>query len=375
MAFPDLPISTKIAGWLQRIDFSATLLNGMLGYLLFAGALQINLSRLRDRQWIVATMATVGVFLSTALVGIGLWGAAQALGIALPLIWALVFGALISPTDPIAVLSTLKAVQIPRTLEMDISGEALFNDGVGVVLFTLLLSAAVTSGNEIEWLEFGKVFLIEAGGGALLGIVTGYIAYRAMHALDEYPIEVLISIALVTGTYAVALKLGVSGPIAVVTAGVLIGNRGAERAMSDQTRRYLFGFWTLIDQIMNSVLFLLIGFEVLVLGAKLTLAPLALAAVPNVLIARFVSVAVPVLLFSITSRFERGTIAILTWGGVRGGISVALALTIPPGDFKPALTAATYTVAVFSMVVQGLTLGRLARRLGVGTPVGNDAAE
>jgi monovalent cation:H+ antiporter, CPA1 family len=368
LTFPSAPIFHNISDWLRRIDFSDTLMNGMLGFLLFAGALQIDLSRLRNRKWIVATMATIGVFISTALIGIGFWYAARLLNVPMPFTWALVFGALISPTDPIAVLSTLKTIKIPETLEMDISGEALFNDGVGVVLFTLLLTAATTASGEFELSQFGQMFALEAGGGALLGFVTGYIAYRAMRALDDYPIEVLISIALATGTYALALRLHVSGPIAVVVSGVLIGNRGAELAMSDQTRRYLFGFWTLIDEMLNSVLFLLIGIEVLVLGFNLALAPLALAAIPIVLVARLLSVAAPIGLLRLGYKFEHGTVAILTWGGVRGGISVALVLAIAANEFKPALTAATYTVAVFTIIVQGLSLGWFVRRLGVGQP-------
>jgi len=368
LAFPDAPIFHEISDWLRRIDFSETLLNGMLGFLLFAGALQIDLSRLRERKWIVGTMATVGVFISTILTGAGFWAAARLFDIPMPFAWALVFGALISPTDPIAVLSTLKTIKIPETLEMDISGEALFNDGVGVVLFTLLLSAATTASGDFGWLQFGESFLVEAGGGGLLGLMTGYIAYRAMRALDDYPIEVLISIALATGTYALALRLHLSGPIAVVVSGVLIGNRGAQLGMSEQTRRYLFGFWTLIDEMLNSVLFLLIGIEVLVLGFDIKLAPLALAAVPIVLVARLISVAAPIAALRVRYSFERGTVAILTWGGVRGGISVALVLAIAANDYKPALTAATYTIAVFTIVVQGLSLGWIVQKLGVGQP-------
>lgn len=368
LLFPNSPIFHEISDLLRRIDFSETLLNGMLGFLLFAGALQIDLSRLRARKWIVATMATVGVFISTVLIAAGFWYAARLFDVPMPFAWALVFGALISPTDPIAVLSTLKTISIPETLEMDISGESLFNDGVGVVLFTLLLTAATTASGEFELVHFGELFVVEAGGGALLGLITGYVAYRAMRAIDDYPIEVLISIALATGTYALALRLHVSGPIAVVVSGVLIGNRGAKLAMSEQTRRYLFGFWTLIDEILNSVLFLLIGIEVLVLSFDPTLAPLALAAIPIVMMARLISVAAPIGLLSLRYHFERGTVTILTWGGVRGGISVALVLAISDSEHRSALAAATYTVALFTIVVQGLSLGWVARRLGVGQP-------
>jgi len=371
LLFPNTPIFHDISDWLRGINFSETLLNGMLGFLLFAGALQIDLSRLRARRWIVATMATIGVFISTAIIGVCFWYAAKLFDIPLPFAWALVFGALISPTDPIAVLSTLKTIKIPESLEMDISGESLFNDGVGVVLFTILLAAATTSNGGFDISHFGRMFAIEAGGGALLGFVTGYIAYRAMLALDDYPIEVLISIALAVGTYAASTRLHVSGPIAVVVSGVLIGNRGAAKAMSEQTKRYLFGFWTLIDEMLNSVLFLLIGIEVLVLGFDLKLVPLALAAIPIVAVARYISVAVPIAVLKVGCSFERGTVTILTWGGVRGGISIALVLAISANQFTPALTAATYMVAMFTIIVQGLSLGWIVRRLGVGQQAGS----
>jgi CPA1 family monovalent cation:H+ antiporter len=304
------------------------------------------------------------VCISTIVVAIGLFAVSAWLGSPMPFSWALVFGALISPTDPVAVLGTLKESKVGASLQMDISGESLFNDGVGVVLFTILLAAATsTGGNGFGPIEFAKLFFVQAIGGAALGVATGYVAYRAMRAIDDYPIEVLISLALVTGTYSLALQLDISGPIAVVAAGVLIGNRGARFAMSDVTHRYLFAFWTLIDEILSAVLFLLIGLEVLIVRFDLSLVPLALAAVPIVLIARLCAVALPVLALSASTKFEKGTIPILTWAGIRGGISVALALSIQDPSQKPALLAATYTVAVFTIVVQGLSLESLVRRL------------
>jgi CPA1 family monovalent cation:H+ antiporter len=269
LAFPDVALYEDLTGIIRQIDFQETVLDGMLAFLLFAGALHVDLAVLRTRAWVVGSMATIGVIISTAVVGAGFWLVADAVGYPVPFPWALVFGALISPTDPVAVLSTLKEVDVPRTLETDMTGESLFNDGVGVVIFTVLVAiAAGTKGGSIDPVHIGELFFVEALGGALLGFFTGYVAYRAMRAIDDYPIEVLISLALVAGTYALAAKLHMSGPMAVVVAGLLIGSRGPRDALSDETQRYLFGSWTLIDEVLNSVLFLLIGLEVLVLRSS-----------------------------------------------------------------------------------------------------------
>lgn len=364
LLFPDETVYEQLIDLLRRIDFQSTVLEGMLGFLLFAGALHVDLTVLRSRAWAVGSMATIGVLISTAIVGVGFWLAAGALGVALPFTWALVFGALISPTDPVAVLSTLKAVRVPETLETDMIGESLFNDGVGVVIFTVVLAvAAGAAGEGIDPLHVAELFFVEALGGALLGLAAGYVAYKGMEAIDDYPIEVLLSLALVTGTYALATHLHLSGPIAMVVAGLLIGNHGQRHAMSDRTQRYLFGFWTLIDEILNSVLFLLIGLEVLVLRFDLSFLWLAAAAVPLVLCARLAAVSVPVGLLSRTQRFIPGTIPCLTWGGLRGGISVALALSIPEVAEKSTILAATYTVVIFTIVVQGLSLRALVARV------------
>ena len=245
-----------------------------------------------------------------------MWAAADLLGVSISLPWALVFGALISPTDPVAVLATMKEVNVPEDLQIVMTGETLFNDGVGVVLFAVLVDAAL--GESLDALQVGRMFLIEAVGGAILGAATGYVAYRAMRAIDDYSIEVLISLALVVGTYAIASRLGVSGPLAVVVAGLLVGSRGPRDALSDQTQRYLFGFWTLIDEILNSVLFLLIGLEVLVLRFEPAFGWLMALAVPLVLVARLAAVSGPVLLLGLFRKFARGTIPVLTWGGLRG---------------------------------------------------------
>ncbi len=364
LALPQVTLYEGLTGLLRRIDFQHTLLDGMLAFLLFAGALNVDLALLRRRAWSVGATATVGVLISTAVVGFGMWWVSGLLGVGLPFAWALVFGALISPTDPVAVLSTLKAIRVPETLEIDMAGESLFNDGVGVVVFTVVLAIATGAGEgeAVGAAHVARLFFYEALGGALLGAATGYVAYRATRAIDEYPIETLISLALVTGTYALAARLHMSGPIAVVVAGILIGNRGPADAMSDETQQYVFSFWTLVDEILNSVLFLLIGLEVLVLRFDPSFAWIAAASLPLVLLARFLAVSIPVLALSGRHRFVAGTIPILTWGGLRGGISIALALSLPEVGQKPELLAATYAVVLFTLVVQGLSLGAVAKR-------------
>ena len=362
LLMPGTAVVDDLAAVLQKIDFYEAVMHGMLAFLLFAGALHVDWSRLRKRLVPVATMATVGVVISTTVVGFGLWGLGLALGVRLPLAWALVFGALISPTDPVAVLALLKQVRIPELLETEISGEALFNDGVGVVLFTMLLAVATSGDGTLSFLRAVELFLLEAVGGAAVGAVAGYVAFRAMRMVDEYVVEIFISLALVMGTYAFADRLHMSGPIAVVIAGLLIGTRGPGDAMSETTQRYLFDFWAMIDELLNSVLFLLIGLELIVVGVNLRFGWLALAAIPLVLIARAASVAIPVAGLSNFMRFVKGSIPVLIWGGVRGGISVALALSLPYGEERSIILTATYAVVLFTIIVQGLTLKRVIRR-------------
>lgn len=364
LLFPGRVFYRTLAGTIRQIDFQATVLNGMLALLLFAGALHVDLALLRTRGWVVGAMAVVGTLVSTMIVGVGFWWAAGAFGIALPFAWAMVFGALISPTDPMAVLSVLKAVQVPKSLEIDMTGESLFNDGIGVVLVTVLVAAAVAApGGGIDALQITRLFFVEALGGGVLGWLAGYLAYRAMQAIDDYPIEVLISLALVAGTYTLATKLHMSGPIAVVVAGLLIGHRGPRDALSEQTQRYLFGFWTLIDEILNSVLFLLIGLEVLVLRLDPSFAWLAAIAIPLVLFSRLLAVLIPVSILCRFNDFVRGTVPVLTWGGLRGGISIALALSLPETAEKSVILAATYAVVLFTIIVQGLSLRALVERV------------
>ncbi len=362
VAFPSVAFFNELETTLRSIDFTDLVMDGMLAFLLFAGALNVDLNAMRDRAWQVAFLALVGTLISTAIVGSGAWAISGALGYDLPLAWAMVFGALISPTDPVAVMSTLKTVRVPKRLHVEVEGESLFNDGVGVVLFTLLLGVAAGGGDE----DFGvthaiEAILVEAGGGLALGTVTGYVAYRAMRAIDDFPVEVLITLGLVTATYALAQSLGVSGPLSMVSAGLLIGHRAPRDAFSDRTQSYVTALWTLIDEVLNSVLFLLIGLEVLLLNTAEISIGLSLLAVPLVLGARLVAVSTPLLLFGWTRRLNARSVPFLTWAGVRGGISVALALALPDVPAKPGILAATYAVVLFSIIVQGSTLARVAR--------------
>ena len=366
LMMPQFGISKTVTDQLNQIDFSATLMEGMLSLLLFAGAVHVDLEEMAQRKWAISIMATFGVVISTFLVGGIMYYVMQLAGAPIPFIWALVFGSLISPTDPVAVLGLLKTIKIPPLLKAKIAGECLFNDGVGVVVFTIMVAIAVGSGGGqgevVGVLTVIKLFLGEALGGALLGIIAGYIAYWAMLRIDEHNIEVLITLALVFVSYAIALRLHLSGPIAFVIAGLFIGNHGAKFAMSKNTREHVFQFWELSDEILNSVLFLLIGLEVLVISRDPQYLPIAIAAIPVALLARYVAVAIPIKLLSVREKFTEGSIAILTWGGLRGGISVALALSLPAGPEKSVILAATYAVVVFSIVFQGLTMKRLVGR-------------
>lgn len=365
--FPGLGLAVTVQGAIRQIDFYATVMEGMLAFLLFAGALHVDFEYLRDQRWPIGVMATLGILISTFIVGTGFWYLTGLFGTQIPFVWALVFGALISPTDPVAVLSLLKSVNIPRPLEAKIAGESLFNDGVGVVVFTIMVAIAISAsgggdGEVVDFFYVAELFAVEALGGVALGLFTGWITYRAMASMDEYTLEVLISLGAVAVTYAIALRLHLSGPIAVVVAGLLVGNRGVEFAMSEKTREHLFSFWELLDEILNSVLFLLIGLEILVL----TLDPghfwLIMSAIPLVLGARFVAVSVPIITLGRWLKFTKGAIPVLTWGGLRGGISVALVLSLPDHELKPLLLTATYAVVLFSVIVQGLTVKAVVGR-------------
>ncbi len=364
--FPAWALQQSVRAVLADLDFYDVLMNGMLSFLLFAGALHVNLGDLLSRKWAIGSMATVGVLMSTFMVGFAVYGISSLLGIAIPLTYCLVFGALIAPTDPVAVLGILKTVKVPQSLEAKIAGESLFNDGVGVVVFIIMAAIATGGGGhggEIGALEIIRLFAQEALGGAALGLATGYIAYRAMKSIDEHNLEVLITLALVMVTYGIAAALHLSGPIAVVIAGLLIGNHGTRLAMSEKTRDHVHKFWSLVDEIMNSALFLLIGFEVFALSISGNVVVLMIIAIPLVLAARFISVAMPLTLLSLKRDFTTGAIPVLTWGGLRGGISVALALSLPESPIKATILAVTYGVVIFSIVVQGLTVKAVVKRV------------
>ena len=361
-ALPGQRIGTRITDVLRQVDFTDVVMNGMLAFLLFAGSLNLDLSQLRDRAWPVAVLALVSTVVSTAIVGTAFWEAARLTGVGLSLQWALVFGALISPTDPVAVLATLKTVAVPDTIRIEMEGEALFNDGVGVVIFSVLLAIATRGEAATSLSEATIEFLREAGGGTAIGLLCGYIAYRAMRSIDDYPVEVLITLGLVAGTYALAQALGTSGPLAVVAAGLLIGDLAPRDAMSDRTQGYVTALWHLVDEVLNALLFLMIGLEVALLHFPLRALLLALAAIPLVLVARLIAVGLPIATLPFGKTLSVRTIPFFTWAGVRGGISVALALALPDGEAKPTILAATYAVVLFTIIVQGSTLGALARR-------------
>jgi CPA1 family monovalent cation:H+ antiporter len=343
---------------LNSIDFDETLLHGMLSFLLFAGALHIDLDRLARQKWIIGTLATVGSVGSTFMIGILAWHVLDLLNIGLPLMYCLLFGALISPTDPIAVLGILKKAGVPESLETKICGEALFNDGVAVVVFLVLLQITA-GGHNITAGTVAWLFAKEVLGGIVYGLVIGAIAYGMLKSVDNYQVEVLITLALVAGGYALADALHLSGPIAIVVAGLLIGNHGRLLAMSDRTRKNLDTFWELVDEVLNAVLFVLIGLEVLVLSWNHRYLIAGALLIPLLLLSRFVSVALPIVVMRRFRTFSPNVIKILTWGGLRGGISVAMALSLPPGRHRDIILTITYAVVVFSIIVQGLTVGKL----------------
>ncbi len=347
---------------IKSIDFNQTLLHGMLSFLLFAGAMHIKLDDLSNQKWVIQLLATIGVVASTFIVGGLTWYLLNFLGIPASFIYCLLFGALISPTDPVAVIGILKTAGVPKSLETKIAGESLFNDGIGVVVFMIILELAL-KGGAVTIGNVSLLFLEEAVGGVELGLGLGWITYQMLKRVNNYQVEVIITLALVMGGYALADRIHTSGPIAIVVSGLLIGNHGRAFAMSEITRERLDDFWELVDEILNALLFMLIGLEVLIMPFTNSLLIAGLIAIIITLFARWASVGGAVFILSKFRSFSPGAIKILTWGGLRGGISVALALSIPPVPERATIVTMTYIIVVFSIVIQGMTLGKLVDRI------------
>ena len=359
--WPGLGLSATMHGAVEIFDFSDALLEGMLGLLLFAGALHVNLADLKANWRVVLLMATMGVALSTVVAGVGFSWITGA-----PLMIALVFGALISPTDPVAVLGVLRAANLKKSLETKIAGESLFNDGVGYVVFLVLVGIAfpASDAHGMSFTDAVQLFLQEAFGGAVLGLALGWGTYKVMTKIDDYSVEVLLTLALAFGGYQLAIWLHVSAPIMAVCAGLLIGDEITSHAMTQKTRDYVDAFWKLIDEILNAVLFLMIGLEVFAIAFSMDAVVAGVLSIGLSLLARLVAVFVPIMLLRPFRSFSKGIVPIMTWGGLKGGISVALALSLPDSEWKPLILTVTYIVVLFSIIVQGLTVARLARRVG-----------
>lgn len=359
---PGLGLGPALRHKLDQIDFPSLLLHGFLGFLIFAGAIDVDVRGLLKRKWTVLALATVGVLLSTVLVGAGIWGISLLLGLNVSPLYCFVFGALISPTDPVTVLGVLRRSAVPERLQSIVAGESLFNDGIGIALFAVLASAAANDAPP-SLAQGALEFMRQAGGGTMLGFVTGAVALVAMRGIDEYRVELLISLTLVTGTYGLAETLGVSGPMAIVVAALMMGSIGVRYAVSGTTHDYLQKFWALVDEVLNALLFLLIGLEFAAIPLGWSYAAAALLAIPLALVARAVSIALPGVPLNLDAPHKLRNLALLTWSGLRGGISVALALSLPHGEFRDLLLVACYGVVIFTMLVQGLSLDRVARRL------------
>ena len=356
-------VRDQAAQLIVRIDFNRLLLEGMLAFLLFAGTLHVEANELLQHKRFIFALATAGTILSAFLIGVLAWGLFRLLKPDIPLIYCLLFGALISPTDPVAVLGILKKLKVSKSIETQMVGESLFNDGVGVVLFVVLMRIA-SGGEGASVGESLLLFVKEACGGILIGLAAGWAAYQMLKRVDDYQVEVLITLGLVMGGYELAHRLHTSGPLAIVAAGLLIGNHGRAHAMSETTRQNLDTFWELVDEILNAVLFILIGTEVLVLEINLHNLLAGLAVIPLVLSVRFVSIGIPFGLLKRRLPFRDKTVKTLTWCGLRGGIAVALALSVPQSPYRGIIVLITYMVVVFSIAAQGLTIKPLVRRWG-----------
>ncbi|WP_375181856.1 cation:proton antiporter [Chryseobacterium sp.] len=342
------------------IDFTEVLMGAMLNFLLFAGGIHINIDDLKEQFVPVVIFSTAGVVISTFVVGFGMYYLLPLVGISLPFIYCLLFGALISPTDPVAVLSILKQANVSKSLETKVAGESLFNDGMAVVVFTVVLQLAIGNKVTLNMENIGLLLLKEAGGGLLLGVVLGWITSRLMREVDDYIISVLVTLSVVMGGYLIARQMHISGPLTMVAAGLFMGNFNVKFKMKSVTQDYLIKFWELIDEILNAVLFLFIGFELLMIKDLSHYMIPGLVAIAVVLLARFISIWGPTKFMSFRTRFSPQTVKVLVWGGIRGGVSIALALSIPKNENSTIVLSITYCVVVFSIIVQGLTIAKVA---------------
>ena len=355
--------NTGIEHFLNSIDFSETVFHGMLSFLLFSGALHINIDDLKNAKLPVAITATVSTFISTFLIGGAFYFLAGKFS-PVPVSWlyALLFGAILSPTDPIAVLAIIKKMGAPKRIETKIAGESLFNDGVAIVIFLTLLGL-ITKSVDPSIPKAALMLLQQAGGGLLVGGVIGWIAYHMLAQTDSRRVELLITLAITSGGYVLAEELGTSAPLAMVVAGIIIGNYGRTRAMSAKTREHLDSFWELIDEILNAILFLLIGLEMMIIKVEGPTALLGFVCIFVALAARFISVSIPVFLMKPYYAFMKGTSLIMTWGGLRGALSIAMVLALKDVAMKELFLPCIYFVVVFSIAVQGLTFGKLLKKL------------
>lgn len=356
-----LPRTTQhLYNLIGSFDFTEVLMGAMLNFLLFAGGIHVNIKDLREQFFPVLLFATVGVLISTFAVGFGVYYILPLVGVQISLMYCLVFGALISPTDPVAVLSVLKKANVTKSLETKVAGESLFNDGMAVVVFAVILQLAVGREVDLTIQHIGLLLLKEAGGGILLGVVLGYTASRAMREVDDYILSVLVTLSVVMGGYLVARSLHFSGPLTMVAAGLFMGNFNIKFKMKSETQDYLIKFWELIDEILNAVLFLFIGFELLLIKNLNSYLVAGGICILVVLLARWISIFIPTKFMAFKLRFSPQTIKVLVWGGIRGGVSIALALSIPQNEHNNAIISITYCVVVFSIIVQGLTIGKVA---------------
>ncbi|WP_313386395.1 sodium:proton antiporter [Chishuiella sp.] len=356
-------ISEEFRQLFNSLDFNEILMGAMLNFLLFAGALHVNIFDLKNLRWTIGTYATISVVLSAFIIATILFYVAPLFGIQIPYIYCLLFGTLISPTDPIVVLGILKQAKVPKTIETKITGESLFNDGVAVVMFAVVLEVATNTQFDPSWQAISILFLEEAGGGILLGLLLGYSASKAIKKIDDYKVTALITLSIVMGGFLIAKTLHFSSPLAMVVAGLIIGNYGQKFAMTETTKDYLNKFWELIDEIMNAILFLFIGFELLLIDDILGQILLGILTIFIVLFARTLSIYIPAKTILRKNTYSKGSLIVLVWGGIRGGVSIALVLSMPNSEWKELLLEITYVVVLFSIVVQGLTVGKVAKKV------------